>query len=101
LRLGLRLPAWEGPFFYPASFDARASDYWNTVMKFDHNPKAADISALKEIIAGTSADPLTVKQLVNSDLVEELNGTAILTDKGIQIAIRLMTDAAEEKSVDA
>jgi hypothetical protein len=48
-RLGLRLPAWEGPFFYLASFDARASDYWNTVMKFDDNPKAADISALKEI----------------------------------------------------
>jgi hypothetical protein len=66
-RLGLRLPASEGPFFYPASFDARASDYWNTVMKFDDNSRAADISALKEIIAGTSADPLTVKQLVNSD----------------------------------
>jgi hypothetical protein len=63
-RLGLRLPAWEGPFFYPASFDARASDRWNTVMKFDDNPKAADVSALKEISAGTSADPLTGKQLV-------------------------------------
>jgi hypothetical protein len=54
-RLGVRLPAREGPFFYPASFDARASDYWNTVMKFDDNSRAADISALKEIIAGTSA----------------------------------------------
>jgi hypothetical protein len=75
--LGVALACLGGAFFfYPASFDARASDYWNTVMKFDDNPKAADISALKEIVAGTSADPLTVKQLVNSDLVEELNGTA-------------------------
>jgi hypothetical protein len=70
-------------------------------MKSDHNPKAADISALKEIIAGTPADPLTVKQLVDSDLVEELDGTAILTDKGIQTAVRLMADGTEEKSVDA
>jgi hypothetical protein len=33
-------------------------------MKFDDNSRAADVSALKEIIAGTSADPLTGKQLV-------------------------------------
>ena len=70
-------------------------------MKSGHTAKAADISALKQIIAGTPADPLTVRQLVNSDLIEELNGTAILTDKGIQTAVGLMADATEEKGVDA
>jgi hypothetical protein len=63
--------------------------------------KPQNISALKQIIAGTPADPLTVRQLVNSDLIEELNGTAILTDKGIQPAVGLMADATEEKGVDA
>jgi hypothetical protein len=31
-------------------------------MKSDNNPKAADIRALKEIIAGTFADNLTIKR---------------------------------------
>jgi hypothetical protein len=65
-------------------------------MKSDNNPKAADISALKEIIAGTPADNLTIKRLTACDLVQELNGTAILTDKGVQTAVTLMADATEE-----
>jgi hypothetical protein len=69
-------------------------------MKSDNNPKAADISALKEIIAGTPADNLTIKRLTACDLVQELNGTAILTDKGVQTAVTLMADATEEESVD-
>jgi hypothetical protein len=67
-------------------------------MKSDNGPKAADISALKQIIAGTPADPLTMERLVKSDLVEELNGTAILTGKGIQTAVRLMANATEKRS---
>ena len=60
-------------------------------MKSDNNPKAADISALKEIVAD-----LTIKRLTACDLVQELNGTAILTDKGVQTAVTLMADATEE-----
>jgi S1-C subfamily serine protease len=70
-------------------------------MKSDNNPKAADISALKEIIAGTPADALTIKRLTACDLVQELNGTAILTDKGLQTAVTLMADATEENAGDA
>ena len=65
-------------------------------MKSDNNPKAADISALKEIIAGTPADALTIRRLTACDLVQELNGTTILTDKGLQTAVTLMADATEE-----
>ncbi len=59
-------------------------------MKSNDTPKAPDIRALKEIIAGTPADPLTMKQLMTCNLVEELDGTAILTDRGLQAAVRLM-----------
>jgi hypothetical protein len=65
-------------------------------MKSDNNPKASDISALKKIVAGTPADPLTIKRLTACDLVQELNGTTILTDKGLQTAVTLMADATEE-----
>jgi hypothetical protein len=33
---------------------------------------------------------LTMKQLMTCNLVEELDGTAILTDKGLQAAARLI-----------
>ena len=69
-------------------------------MKSDNNPKAADIRASKEIVAGTPAGDLTIKRLTACDLVQELNGTAILTDKGVQTAVTLMADATEEESVD-
>jgi hypothetical protein len=59
-------------------------------MKSDNNPKAADISALKAIVAGTPADDLTIRRLTACDLVQELNGTTILTDKGLQTAVTLM-----------
>ena len=67
-------------------------------MKSSDNLKAADIREMKEIIAGTPADPLTMKQLMTCDLVEELDGTAILTDKGLQAAIRLMETVDETAS---
>jgi hypothetical protein len=67
-------------------------------MKSNDNPKPADIRALKEIIAGTPADPLTMKQLMTCNLVEELDGTAILTEKGLQAAVRLM-ETMDEKAL--
>ena len=65
-----------------------------------NQPHPDDISALKEIIDGKPADPLTVGRLVSCNLVEELNGTAVLTDRGIQAAVRLRADATEEKTLD-
>jgi hypothetical protein len=67
-------------------------------MESSDNPKPADIRALKEIIAGTPADPMTMKQLMTCNLVEELDGTAILTDKGLQAAVRLI-ETMDEKDL--
>lgn len=70
-------------------------------VKSNINPKAEEIAALKDIIDGKPADSLALKRLVTCNLVEELNGTAILTDKGLQTAERLMADATEENTMDA
>jgi len=45
-----------------------------------------DLAALKEIISGRAADPQTMQRLVMCNLVEEFNGTALLTVRGIEAA---------------
>ena len=56
------------------------------VMTADRRPLPDDLKALKEIISGRAADPQTMKRLVLSNLVEEFDGTALLTVRGVEIA---------------
>ena len=49
------------------------------VMTDDHPLLPDDLDALKEIISGRSADALTMQRLVTCNLVEEFDGTALLT----------------------
>jgi hypothetical protein len=55
-------------------------------MTADRRPLPDDLDALKEIISGRPADLYTMQRLVNCNLVEELNGTALLTAAGIRAA---------------
>ncbi len=48
-----------------------------------------DLNALKEIIGGRSADAQTMQRLITSNLVEEFDGTALLTTRGIEAAALL------------
>jgi hypothetical protein len=55
-------------------------------------PKPDDLCALKEIVEGKPADPLTMQRLVVCNLVEEFGDTAILTailtKSGIEAAMQ-------------
>lgn len=55
-------------------------------MTADRRPLPDDLKALKEIISRRAADPQTMKRLVLSNLVEEFDGTALLTVRGVEIA---------------
>jgi hypothetical protein len=55
---------------------------------------------LKQIIAGMPADASTVTQLVTCDLVEELNGKAILTDKGFRSGLICLLTFSEVSNID-
>jgi hypothetical protein len=61
------------------------------VMTADRRPLPEDLNALKEIISGRPADPQTMQKLVTCNLVEEFDGTALLTDRGIEAAALLST----------
>jgi hypothetical protein len=56
-----------------------------TVMNI--NPLPDDLTALKQIISGKPADP---KAMINCSLVEDFDGTALLTARCIQAAARLV-----------
>jgi hypothetical protein len=58
-------------------------------MTADRCPLPEDLNALKEIISGRPADPQTMQRLVTCNLVEEFDGTALLTDRGIEAAALL------------
>jgi hypothetical protein len=58
-------------------------------MTADQRPLPDDLDALKEIISGRAADPPTMKRLVTCNLVEEFDGTALLTVRGIEVAALL------------
>jgi hypothetical protein len=54
------------------------------------SPLPDDLTALKQIIGGQPADPETMQRLINCNLLEEFDGTALLTESGIQAAARLV-----------
>ena len=58
-------------------------------MTADRRPLPDDLNALKEIIGGGPADPQTMQRLITCDLVEEFDGTALLTTRGIEAAALL------------
>ena len=55
-------------------------------MTADRRPLPDDLKALKEIIGGRPADPQTMQRLITCNLVEEFDGTALLTIRGIKAA---------------
>ena len=59
------------------------------VMTADRRPLSDELAALKEIISGRPADPHTMQRLVACNFVEEFNGTALLTARGIEAAALL------------
>jgi hypothetical protein len=50
-----------------------------------------DLAALKQIIDGEPADPQTMLKLINCNLVEDFDGTALLTVSGIHAAARIVS----------
>jgi hypothetical protein len=52
----------------------------------DRRPLPDDLNALREIIGGRPADPQTMQRLITCNLVEEFDGTALLTTRGINAA---------------
>ena len=77
LHAGLALPTPETKFF------------GEVVMTADRRPLPDDLNALKEIIGGRPADARTMQRLITCNLVEELDGTALLTSGGIEAAALL------------
>jgi hypothetical protein len=55
-------------------------------MTADRRPLPDDLKALKEIIGGKPADSQTMQRLITCNLVEEFDGTALLTIRGIKAA---------------
>ena len=58
-------------------------------MTADRRPLTDELAALQEIINGRAADPQTMQRLVRCNFVEEFDGTALLTAKGIEAAALL------------
>ena len=52
----------------------------------DRRPLPDDLNVLREIIGGRPADPQTMQRLITCNLVEEFDGTALLTTRGIRAA---------------
>jgi hypothetical protein len=59
------------------------------VMTADRRPLPDDLNALKEIIGRRPAAAQTMQRLITCNLVEELDGTALLTSSGIEAAALL------------
>jgi hypothetical protein len=62
-------------------------------MTADRRPLPDELDALREIISGKAADPQTMQKLVTCNLVEEFDGTALLTARGIEAAALLSCPA--------
>jgi hypothetical protein len=58
-------------------------------MTAHRRPLPDDLNALKDIIGGWPADPQTMQRLITCNLVEEFDGTALLTTRGIEAAALL------------
>jgi hypothetical protein len=59
-------------------------------MNINRSPLPDDLTALKQIIGGQPADTQTMQRLINRNLVEEFDGTALLTVSGIHAAAQLV-----------
>jgi hypothetical protein len=68
---------------------ARNKFFREVVMTADRRPLPEDLNALKEIISGRPADAQTMQRLITCNLVEDLDGTALLTSSGIEAAALL------------
>jgi hypothetical protein len=64
-------------------------------MTADRRPLPADLNALKGIIGGRPADPQTMQRLITCKLVEEFDGIALLTSRGIEAAALLLPTSNE------
>jgi hypothetical protein len=89
--IGVRLsrgdvgPPWEMNFYAGLALPTPEQRIvTEAVMTADRRPLPDDLNALKEIIDGRPADPQTMQRLITSNLVEEFNGTALLTTRGIE-----------------
>jgi hypothetical protein len=58
-------------------------------MTGNRRPLPNDLNALKEIIGGRPADPQAMQRLIKCNLVEEFDGTALLTARGVEAAALL------------
>ena len=56
------------------------------VMNTNERPHPADLNALKAMIGGKLADSVAMQRLVNCNLIEEINGIALLTASGLRAA---------------
>jgi hypothetical protein len=61
-------------------------------MNTNERPHPADLNALKAIIGGKPADSATMQRLVNCNLIEEINGIALLTASGLRAAAAFAPD---------
>jgi hypothetical protein len=52
-------------------------------------PLPYDLDAFMQIISGRAVDSHTIQRLVDCDLVEVFDGTAVLTIKGVETAALL------------
>jgi hypothetical protein len=68
---------------------ARNKFFREVVMTADRRPLPDDLNALKEIISGRPADAQTMQRLITCNLIEDLDGTALLTSSGIEAAALL------------
>jgi hypothetical protein len=76
-------------FADPAFTSVRMMTVRNAVMTVDRRPLPDDLDALMQIINGRAADSHTIQRLVDCDLVEQFDGTALLTLAGIEAAALL------------
>jgi hypothetical protein len=76
-------------FADPAFTSIRMMTVRNAVMTVDRRPLPDDLDALMQIINGRAADSDTIRRLVDCDLVEQFDGTALLTPSGIEAAALL------------
>ena len=69
----------------------------NHLTEADCHPLPDELDALKEIIRARAADPQTMQKLVICDFVEEFDGTALLTARGIEAAASFVHRCGERR----
>jgi hypothetical protein len=52
-------------------------------------PEPSDLAAFKEIVGGKIVDLSTLRRLAECELVEDINGTTVLTDTGVEVAMKM------------